>query len=129
MKAHFLFNNFSLGLVNGLAKTCFWFKKLSHALLHSFVNFENDDNFKAGLEDFLGGGEVPERVLLMTTDPLFHLLAESKKISVDGTFRIAPSYWKQVFILQVCSKDKVVYFALMDILQKKYPLDVLARAL
>ena len=80
--------------------------------------FENDDNFKAGLEVFLGGGEVPERVLLMTTDPLFHLLAESKKISVDGTFRIAPSYWKQVFILQVCSKDKVVYFALMDILQK-----------
>ena len=65
---------------------------------------ENDDNFKAGVQDFLGGGEVPERVLLMTTEPLFHLLGEAKKISVDGTFRIAPSYWTQVFIVQVQTK-------------------------
>ena len=65
---------------------------------------ENDDNFKAGVQDFLGGGEVPERVLLMTTEPLFHLFGEAKKISVDGTFRIAPSYWTQVFIVQVQTK-------------------------
>ena len=63
--------------------------------------WENDADFKAGLQDIIGGGEAPERVLLMTTEPLFHLLGESKKISVDGTFRIAPAYWKQVFIVQV----------------------------
>ena len=40
----------------------------------------------------------------MTTEPLFHLLGEAKKISVDGTFRIAPSYWTQVFIVQVQTK-------------------------
>ena len=62
---------------------------------------ENHEGFKADFQDFLGGGEVPDRVLLMTTDPLFHLLGESKKISVDGTFRIAPAYWTQVFIVQV----------------------------
>ena len=59
----------------------------------------NEADLRGSVQDL---GEVrPERVLLMTTEPLFHLLSTSKKISVDGTFRIAPSYWKQAFILQV----------------------------
>ena len=33
------------------------------------------------------------------------------KISVEGTFTIPPSYWKQVFILQVCEEEKNVNFA------------------
>ena len=66
---------------------------------------ESNPDLQATLQQYLVGEIIhPERVLLMTTDPLFHLLGTSAKISVDGTFRIAPSYWKQVFILQVCEK-------------------------
>ena len=67
--------------------------------------WESSPDLQATLQQYLVGEIIhPERVLLMTTDPLFHLLGTSAKISVDGTFRIAPSYWKQVFILQVCEK-------------------------
>ena len=65
------------------------------------------------LQQYLGGEIHPEE-LLMTTDPLFHLLCTSTKISVEGTFTIAPSYWKQVVILQVCKKGKTVNFALVQ---------------
>ena len=53
-------------------------------------------------------------VLLMTNNTLFHLFGTSTKISVEGTFTIAPSYWKQVVILQVCKKGKTVNFAFVQ---------------
>ena len=36
------------------------------------------------------------------------------KISVEGTFTIAPSYSKQVFILQVCEEGKTVNIAFVQ---------------
>ena len=71
----------------------------------------SDPDLQASLQQYLGGEIHPKRVLLMTNEPLFHLLGTSTKISVEGTFTIAPSDWKQVFILQVCEEGKTVNFA------------------
>ena len=68
-------------------------------------------DLQAFVQQYLGGEIHPERVLMMTNNPLFHLLDTSTKISVEGTYTIVPSYWKQFFILQVCEEGKTVNFA------------------
>ena len=63
---------------------------------------ESDPDLQVSLQQYLGGEIHSERVLLMMTDPLFHVLGNLTKISVVGTFRIAPSYLIQIFTLEVC---------------------------
>ena len=44
---------------------------------------QSNPNLQVCLQQYLGGEIHPEQELLMTTDPLFHLLCTSTKISVE----------------------------------------------
>ena len=61
-----------------------------------------DEEFRAKFDSV----NVQERVILLTTESLFDSLKLVTKASVDGTFRIAPAYWYQIFILEAQIGDK-----------------------
>ena len=39
------------------------------------------------------------RILFFATDYMLKVFARAKTVSVDGTFKMAPTFWKQLFIL------------------------------
>ena len=67
-----------------------------------FNELWEDEEFRTKFDSV----NVQERVILLTTESLFNSLKLVTRASVDGTFRIAPAYWYQIFILEAQIGDK-----------------------
>ena len=67
--------------------------------------------------------EDPKRILIFTTQRLLKKMGQCKKGSVDGTFRISPESWTQVFLLKLKMGDKflpIAFGLLPDKEEKSY---------
>ena len=65
-----------------------------------------DPDFRARFSEEYQSAGPPPRALLFTTDELLTQLAVSLKWSVDGTHRIAPRQFSQLFITMMKVGDK-----------------------
>ena len=74
-------------------------------------DLRSDPEYREKLEEIGVGDEELEnlpRVLSISSEFGLNLLTLCKKASVDGTFRIAPTNWSQIFIFMVKYDDKFV---------------------
>ena len=72
---------------------------------------KNDPKFKEKIKDLNITQEELDillRILSISSDFCLNLLGVCTKASVDGTFRIAPTNWSQIFILMAKYDDKFV---------------------
>ena len=72
---------------------------------------KNDPKFKEKMKDLNITQEeldILPRILSISSDFCLDLLGVCTKASVDGTFRIAPTNWSQIFILMAKYDDKFV---------------------
>ena len=95
-------------------------------VMDSNALMENDE-FRSKIEDLnivdqheeASDRSRPPRVLTVSSPFCLNLLGVCKKGSVDGTFKIAPSNWAQIFILMAKYDDKWVPVAFSFLPDKK----------
>ena len=74
-------------------------------------SLKNNPNYLEKMKEFnISDTELEElpRVLSISSEFCLNLLGLCKKASVDGTFKIAPTNWSQIFILMAKYDDKFV---------------------
>ena len=75
---------------------------------------------KKDLKRFVKGDRIHRdglRVLLFATENSLRILSRARTILGDGTFRICPSLWYQVFIISEEIRDKLIKPVAFSILQ------------
>ena len=75
-------------------------------------NSLDDDENEETYESIVKGDRIHSdglRVVLFATEKSLSLLGRARTILGDGTFKICPSQWYQVFILSAEIKDKVFF--------------------